>query len=84
MEKYFDIEQIKDHERVKFECLKLKGHASLRWDNVQANKVKKGKDKMKNLDRMVTKLKDKFLPTDYMICMFRMLQNLRQKESTMK
>ena len=31
---------------------------------------------------MVAKLKDKFLPTDYMISLFRKLQNLRQKEST--
>ena len=33
---------------------------------------------------MVTKLKDKLLPTDYMIYLFRKLQNLRWKEMNMK
>ena len=34
MEKYFDMELIEDPTRVEVDCLKLKGHASLWWDNV--------------------------------------------------
>jgi hypothetical protein len=33
---------------------------------------------------MVTKLKDKFIPKDYQINLFRRLQNLRQKGMTFK
>ena len=35
MEKYFDIEKLDDPKSVKFSSLKLKGHTSLWWDNVQ-------------------------------------------------
>ena len=37
MEKYFDIEQIKDPKRVKVYFLKLRGHTSLWWENIQAD-----------------------------------------------
>ena len=39
---------------------------------------------MKTWDRMDAKLKDKFFPIDYMISLFRKVQNLRQKELTVK
>lgn len=84
MEKYFDIEQIEDPKRVKTACLRLKGHASLWWDNVQVDRVKKGKEKIKSWYRMVSKLKGKFLPNDFVISLFRKLQNFRQKEMTVK
>ena len=51
--------------------LKLKGHASLCWYFVELDRIKKGKDKIKTRDRIVTKLKDKFLPTDYMPNLYR-------------
>ena len=50
------------------------------WDNILVDRVKKQKEKVKTLDRMVAKLKDKFFFIDYMISLFRKLQNLRQKE----
>ena len=34
---------------------------------MQTNQANKGKEKVKTWDRMVVKLKDKFIPTDYMI-----------------
>ena len=36
LNKYFDYEEINEDKRVKFVATKLKGHASLWWDNVQA------------------------------------------------
>ena len=84
MEKHFNIEKIKDPKRVKVSSLKLKGHSSLWWENVEANNVKKGKYKVNTWDRMVTKLKDKFLYIDDMISLFKKLQTLQQKEMTMK
>ena len=65
------MEKIEDPKRVKVACLKLKGHASLWWENVQADKVKKGKYKVKTWDKILAKLKDKFLPTNYMISLFK-------------
>jgi hypothetical protein len=58
---------------------RLKGHATLRWDELQADRRSKGKSKIKNCDRMVAKFKAKFIPKDYQLNVFRKLQNLRHK-----
>jgi hypothetical protein len=55
----------------------LKGHVALWWDELQAERRRKGKHKIKKWDRMVTKLKEKFIPKDYQINLFRKLQNLK-------
>jgi hypothetical protein len=62
----------------------MKGNVALWWDELQSDRRSKGKKKIKSWDRMVAKLKDKFIPKDYHINMFRKLQNLRQKELTVK
>jgi hypothetical protein len=62
----------------------LKGHTTLWWDELQADRRSKGKKKIKNWDRMVAKMKAKFIPKDYQINLFRKLQNLRQKGLTVK
>jgi hypothetical protein len=63
---------------------RLKGHATLWWEELQAGRRCKGKYKINNWDSMVAKLKDKFKPKDYRINLFRKLQNLRQKGLWMK
>jgi hypothetical protein len=51
---------------------------------VQAVRCCKGKQKIKSWDKMVAKMKAKFIPKDYQITLFRRMQNLRQKLMTMK
>ena len=41
--------------------------------------MRKGKSKIKQWDKMVSKMKDKFMPKDYHLNLFKQLQNLRQK-----
>jgi hypothetical protein len=84
MDKYFDYEDIKEDNMVKHAVTRLKGHATLWWDELQAEHRSKGKQKIKNWDRMVAKMKDKFIPKDYQINLFRRLQNLRQKILSVK
>jgi hypothetical protein len=79
LDKYFDYEEIDDEKKVKHAVTRLKGHAALWWDELQADKRRKGKSKIKSWDRMVAKLKDKFIPKDYQLNLFRKLQNLRHK-----
>jgi hypothetical protein len=62
----------------------LKGHAALWWDELQADRRSKGKQKIKSWDRMIAKMKAKFIPRDYQITLFRRMQNLRQKLMTVK
>jgi hypothetical protein len=79
LENYFDYEDIDDENKVNHDVTKLKGHEALWWDKLQVDRRWKGKQKIKSWDRMVAKLKDKFIPKEYQINIFRILQNLRQK-----
>ena len=49
---------------------RLKGHASLWWDSVQT-KRRKNKPLIKSWDRMVAKMRDKFLPKYYQLIIYR-------------
>jgi hypothetical protein len=84
LETYFDYEDIEEDKKVKHAVTKLKGHAALWWDELQADRRWKGKKKIKRWDRMVAKMKAKFIPRDYQITLFRRMQNLRQKLMTVK
>jgi hypothetical protein len=84
LDTYFDCEDIEEDKKVKHAVTKLKGHAALWWDELQADRRWKGKQKIKSWDLMVVKMKAKFIPRDYQITLFRRMQNLRQKLMTVK
>lgn len=65
MEKSFDYEEMAEERKVKFVVTRLKGHASLWWDGVQIERRRLGKHPIKNWNRLVVKLREKFLPRDY-------------------
>jgi hypothetical protein len=82
--KYFDYEDVEEDKKIKHAITRLKGQAALWWDELQADKRCKGKQKIKSWDRMVAKMKDKFIPKDYQITLFWRMQNLRQKMMSVK
>jgi hypothetical protein len=84
LDTYFDYEDIEEDKKVRHAVTKLKGHAALWWDELQADRRSKGKQKIKSWDRMIAKMKAKFIPRDYQITLFRRMQNLRQKMMTVK
>jgi hypothetical protein len=84
LDTYFDYEEIEEDKKVRHVVSKLKGHAALWWDELQADKRSKGKQKVKSWDQMIAKMKAKFIPRDYQITLFRRMQNLRQKLMTVK
>jgi hypothetical protein len=84
LDTYFDYEDIEEDKKVRHAVTKLKGHAALWWDELQADRHSKGKQKIKSWDRMIAKMKAKFIPRDYQITLFRRMQNLRQKLMTVK
>ena len=71
LEKYFNYEDVEKDKKVKHVVTRLKGHATLWWDELQADRSCKGKQKIKSWDRMVAKMKAKFIPKDYQITLFR-------------
>jgi hypothetical protein len=84
LDKYFDYEDVEEDKKVKHVITRLKGHATLWWDELQADSHCKGKKKIKSWDRMVAKMKAKFIPRDYQITLFPRMHNLRQKLMSVK
>jgi hypothetical protein len=84
LDTYFDYEDVEEDKKVKHAITRLKGHAALWWDELQADRHCKGKQKIRSWDRMVVKMNEKFIPKDYHITLFRRMQNLRQKLMSVK
>ena len=84
LEEYFEYEEIEDPNRVKFVKMKLKGHASIWWKEVQLERNQRGKGKITRWDRMVEKLKKQFIPVDYELDLLKKLQGLKQGSRSVK
>ena len=84
MENFFEYENTPDNRKVKIAVTRLKGHASLWWEHLQTHRQRIRKDKIRTWPKMVNKIKKKFLPVDYQVSLFRKMQNLKQKDMTMK
>eukprot|EP00253_Pinus_taeda_P019440 PITA_19440 len=69
--KLFEFEETSEDKQVRFAATKLKGHASLWWDSVQVERRRVGKQPIKKWARMEAKMKEKFLPKDYQIMLYR-------------
>eukprot|EP00253_Pinus_taeda_P012624 PITA_12624 len=82
--KFFEFEETNEDKQVRFAATKLKGHASLWWDSVQAERRRLGKQPIKKWARMEAKLKEKFLPKEYHIMLYRQVQNLKQRGMTVR
>jgi hypothetical protein len=77
LDTYFDYEDIEYDKKVRHVVARLKGHATLWWDELQADRHCQGKQKIKSWNRMIAKMKEKFIPRDYQISLFRRMQNMR-------
>ena len=84
LEKYFDYEEVDDKKKVKILVTRLKDHVAIWWDELQTYRIRKGKSKIKQWDKMVSKMKTKFMPKDYQLNIFKQLQNLMQKGMLVK
>lgn len=83
LDKYFGYEEeVDEKKKVKFVVTKLKGHATIWWDELQTSRARKWMSKIKQWDKMVSILKAKYMPKYYQLNIFRQLQNLRQKRMT--
>ena len=84
MEKFFEYENTPDNRKVKIAVTRLKGPASLWWEHLQTDRQRRGKENIRTWLKMVNKVKKKFLPSDYQVSLLRKMQNLRQKDMTVK
>ena len=82
LEEYFEYEDIRDPDRVKFAKANLKGHAKIWWQEVQLEINIRGKEKITRWDRMVDKLKKQFIPVDYELDLFKKMYDLKKKKKS--
>jgi len=73
MDKHFDFAEIPEDKKVNFAVTRLKGHALLWWDGVQTKRRRLHKQPIRNWSRMIAKLKEKFLPKDYHLALYRQM-----------
>ena len=50
----------------------------------EIDRQRKGKKKIKTWEKMVSKIKKKFLPTDYQVNLLRRMQNMKQNDMSVK
>ena len=84
LSKYFDFEEIEDKTKVRYAVTRLKGHAAIWWDFLQIHRERRGKKQINSWDKMLHKIKSQFMPKEYRLNLLRKLQNLRQKDMTVK
>ena len=73
MDKFFDYDETNDERKVKFAVTRLKKHESLWWNGPETERRNKGKVPITNWDKMVAKLRGKFLPKDFHISLFKQM-----------
>jgi hypothetical protein len=70
LDKYFEYEDVEEDNKVKHVATRIKGHVALLWDELQDDRRCNCKQRIKSWDRMVVKMKSKFIPRDYQINLF--------------
>ena len=78
VERIFDFHEVPDSKKVKLIFIKLKGRASAWWEQLQVQRVRRGKRKIQDWCKMKQKLRNQFLPFNYTRSLYKQLHNLKQ------
>ncbi|KAL3503517.1 hypothetical protein ACH5RR_037966 [Cinchona calisaya] len=65
IERFFELKDVPDNQKVKIAAIKLKKHASIWWEHLKKQRVRDGKGKIVSWDKMKKALNKKFLPENY-------------------
>lgn len=84
MEKYFKWDEMEYVKRVKFYCTNLKGNITIGCEQLQKERVRQRKNKIRMWNKKMSMIKGKFLPRDYEQRLFKDFYNLRQKERSVQ
>ena len=84
IENFLEYENTSNNMKVKIVVTKLKGCVSLWWEHLQTDRQRKGKEEIKTWVKMVNNVKNKFLPSNYQVSLLRKIQNLRQRDMSVK
>lgn len=78
VERIFEFKEVPENMKVKLVAIKLKGRVSAWWEQLKLKRERRGKSKIADWEKMKKKLKENFLPYNYVQAMFQRLHNLRQ------
>ena len=81
VERIFDFHEVPDSKKVKLISIKLRGRASAWWKQHQVQRVRRGKRKIQDWCKMKQKMRNQFLPFNYMQSLYKQLHNLKQHGS---
>ena len=84
MDKYFEYDEFEDDNKFMLAVAKLRGHASLWWDSVQAKRRRKNKPLIECWDIMVSNMRANFLPKDNKFSLYGEMKNLGQRLLTVR
>ena len=73
LNKYFYFEEIEDKKKVRYAATRMKGHATIWWDELQTHRERRGKSKINSWDKMLRNIKSQFMPKDYQLNLIRQL-----------
>ena len=81
VESIFDFHDVPDSKKVKLISIKLRERASAWWEQLQVQRVRRGKRKVQDWCKMKQKMGNQFLPFNYMQSSYKQLNNLKQHGS---
>ena len=82
IERVFNLKEVPDDKKVKLVAVKLMGRASAWWEQLKMKRERRGKEKIRSWEKMKKKLRENFLPFNYVCTLYQRLQNLRQGDRT--
>lgn len=83
-ENFFNYMDIPEEKRVKLVAYKLRGGVSTWWDELQNNRRREGKSRIRALPKIRSHLKRKFLPIDYEQILYEQYQHCKQRNKSVK
>lgn len=80
LENHFECEKVSESQQVKLDKSRMKGAALTWWNFVQEERVKEDKRKICSWKKMVSMIRETYLPEDYEIQLHQKRQNLRERD----
>ena len=77
-DRIFELKEYDDSKAFKVAVTKLKGYASLWWENVVLARSRKHKPKIKSWSKLKKKMREKFLPSTYTLDLYNQLAEISQ------
>lgn len=78
VERIFDFKEYSEERKVKLVAIKLKGYASLWWENLKRERNREGRRPIRNWEKMKRELRKRFLSENYRQDNFTKFYNFKQ------